>query len=90
MSIRAGFEDDPPAPRRPKIRATFTDTSNGNGNGHSPNPPVPPEPTPERILRFWNFDEDAHRAATPWRFQETPNETLIREAAERDGSWAGL
>jgi hypothetical protein len=90
--IRVGF-DDPPraaaAPARPKIRAALEPIA-GNDNGNGRPAPPPPEPIPARVMRFWNYDEDAHRAMTPWRYAESPNEQAVREAAESDGSWAGL
>jgi hypothetical protein len=52
--------------------------------------PEASEPPPARVMAFWHHDEDAHRASRPWRYQESPNEELIREQAERDGCWAGL
>ena len=68
---------------RPKIKVTLPDA-----------PPLllapkAAEPPPPKVLAFWNYDEDAHRADRPWRYQESPNEELIREQAERDGCWAG-
>jgi hypothetical protein len=53
-------------------------------------PPAPKaEPVPAKVMAFWNYDEDAHRARAPWRYQENPNEQAIREQAERDGAWTG-
>jgi hypothetical protein len=51
--------------------------------------PPPPEPLPPRVAAFWNFDEDAHRARTPWRYAESPDEQAIREDAENRGCWTG-
>jgi hypothetical protein len=76
---------------RPKIRVRLPGT-NGAQNGHSlPRLPalVEPEPIPERIKRFWDFDEDAHRARKPWRYVESPDEQSMREQAENNGAWAG-
>ncbi len=78
MSIRVQLADGTPEDERqetrPKIRVTL---------------PPPVEPLPERVARFWFYDEDAARARAPWRFQESDAEQLIRERAERGGAWAG-
>jgi hypothetical protein len=47
------------------------------------------EPVPPKVMAFWNYDEDAHRADRPWRYQESPNEQAVREQAESDGAWTG-
>jgi hypothetical protein len=93
MSIRAGFGEGLPsvATPRPKIRATLDPAAGrGNGHDHSAHRAPPPEPIPERVLRFWNFDEAGRVATNPWRYMESDDERVIREQAERSGSWAGL
>jgi hypothetical protein len=103
MSIRVQLADGTPLGKdlpqgegnRPKIRVTL--------DGQPVTPPLAlpapqgrlpapeaVEPVPPKVLAFWNYDEDAHRADRPWRYQESPNEQTIREQAERDGCWAGL
>lgn len=91
MSIRAGFDGDPPpGAARAKIRATLEPD-----NDSVPGPcayvarTAPPEPVPARVMRFWHADEAGRAATNPWRYMESDDEREIREAAERDGSWAG-
>jgi hypothetical protein len=73
-AVEATSPDRQLAPRRPRIRITLV--------------PVP-DPVPPKVMAFWNYDEDEHRLARPWRYQESPNEELIREQLERNGCWTG-
>jgi hypothetical protein len=70
MSIKIQIGDKEPE-RRPKIRVTL------DGQPVTSPPPQLPapqgeasvpqaEPIPARVLAFWNFDEDKHKARTPW------------------------
>ena len=81
MSIRAGFdsgETATAAPPRPKIRATLQRalTVRGRlGDGHAPHRRRPNR-SRERVAAFWNFDEDARRAMTPWRYPGESRRTV--------------
>jgi hypothetical protein len=101
MSIRVTLEDEGtesasplPLECRPKIRVRL---NGGCGNGNAPVAPLQlppaapeaPEPLPPKVMAFWNFDEDAHRARTPWRYAESPAEQSMREQMERGGAWTG-
>jgi hypothetical protein len=68
---------------RPKIRVQLLAPQ--AGVEHHSDPLLPP-----KVKAFFDYDEDAHRASRPWRYQESPNEQAIREQAESDGCWAGL
>jgi hypothetical protein len=90
MSIKVRLASDAPLDRqenRPKMRVTL--------NGQPPvaplqlPPPAPeaPELLPPKVKAFWDYDEDAHRARTPWRYAESPNEQAIRVAKKGPNFW---
>jgi hypothetical protein len=100
MSIKVQLASDAPQGQenRPKIRVTLDDGQPPllpSPQAELPMPqgrlsaPQAAKPVPPRVLAFWNFDEDKHRAQTPWRYVESPNEQAVREQAERNGAWTG-